>query len=116
MRHRKKGRKFGRVRKVRKALSKSLLRALIDKERITTTEAKAKEIRPEMEKLISKSKIGTLAVRKVVINKTDAKSAIKLFSKIAPRFQSRKGGYTRIIKAPTRKSDNARMAIIELVK
>jgi len=116
MRHRKHGRKFGRVRKVRKALLRSLIRALVLKDKITTTEPKAKEMRPRMERLVTKAKEGTLAARRLVAARTDREVAKKLFSEIAPRYASRLGGYTRITKLGARKSDNARMAIIEFVK
>ena len=116
MRHRKKGRKFGRVRKVRRALYRSLLVALISKEKIRTTLPKAKEIRPQIEKLITKAKAGTLAARREAAAAVGAPSAAKLFSKIAPAYTGRKGGYTRIVKLPRRPSDNAPMAIIEFVK
>ncbi|MBI2610021.1 50S ribosomal protein L17 [Candidatus Giovannonibacteria bacterium] len=116
MRHQRAGRKFGRVRKVRRAFFKSLLRSLILKEKIITTEARAKEIRPKVEKLVTKAKRGDLASRRLVISETDNKTAIRLFSAIAPRFQERHGGYTRITKLPRRKSDNSPRAIIEFVK
>lgn len=116
MRHRKKGRKFGRVRKVRLALYRSLLVALISKEKISTTLPKAKEIRPQIEKLVTKSKKGSLAARREVIAAIGGPGARKLFSKIAPQYVGRSGGYTRIIKLPRRRSDNAPMAIIEFVK
>ncbi|MBI4059459.1 50S ribosomal protein L17 [Candidatus Giovannonibacteria bacterium] len=116
MRHRKKGRKFGRVRKVRKAFLRSLLRALVLKERIRTTEARAKEIRPRVEKLVTLAKKNTLAARRLVAARLDRDSAKKIFSVIAPRYEKRPGGYTRIIKLPPRSSDRAKMAIIEFVK
>ena len=117
MRHRKKGRKFGRIKKVRKALFRSLLRSLILKERIRTTEAKAKEVRPKIERLITKAKKNTLASRReVLMDMADEVSTKKIFSQIAPKFRERPGGYTRIIKLPRRRSDNAKMAIIEFVK
>lgn len=116
MRHRKKGRKFGRVKKVRRALYRSLLAALISKEKIRTTLPKAKEIRPQVERLITKAKRGTLAARRDVAAAVGAHLATKLFSKISPAHAGRKGGYTRIVKLPRRPSDNAPMAIIEFVK
>ncbi len=116
MRHRKKGRKFGRVRKVRTALVKSLLRALVLKEKIRTTEPKAKEIRPKIEKLVTRGKSGSLAARRIIASRIDQESAKKIVEVIAPRYKERPGGYTRIIKLPARKSDNAKMALIEFVK
>ena len=116
MRHRKKGRKFGRVRKVRRAFFKSLIKALISKERIMTTEARAKEIRPMTEKLLTKAKKGDMASRRIVAGFVGDEAAKRLFIQIAPKFSERHGGYTRIIKIPRRKSDSARMAIIEFIK
>src|SRR3990167_7156639 len=116
MRHHKKGRKFGRVRKVRKAFFRSLLRALVMKERILTTEARAKEIRPKVERLVTKAKRGTPGARREVLKTLDALSAKKLISQLAGRYEKRAGGYTRIMKLGPRKSDAAKMAIIEFVK
>ncbi|OGF68583.1 50S ribosomal protein L17 [Candidatus Giovannonibacteria bacterium RIFCSPLOWO2_02_FULL_45_14] len=116
MRHRKKGRKFGRVRKVRVALMRSLLRALILKEKIKTTEAKAKEIRPKVERLVTKAKNSGLAARRDILAiLPDNISAKKLQTVLAPKYLDRKGGYTRIIKLGTRPSDRAPMALIEFV-
>ena len=82
-----------------------------------TTEAKAKELRPFVEKLITRSKTDTLANRRLVIARLHSESgAKKLFSKIGPSFATRNGGYTRIVKLPARKSDSARMAVIQLIK
>ena len=114
--HNKKGRKFGRVRKVRKALFKSLMRSLVMHERIVTTEPKAKEIRPRIEKLVTKGKSSTLASRRLVGARLDQESAKKIFDVLAPRYKERTGGYTRITKLPPRKSDNAKMAVIEFIK
>src|SRR3989338_5940793 len=116
MRHHKKGRKFGRVKKVRKAFFRSLLRALVMKERIVTTEARAKEIRPKVERLVTKAKRGTLGARREVLKTLDALSAKKLISQLAGRYEKRAGGDTTIMKIGTRKSDAAKMAIIEFVK
>ena len=95
---------------------RSLLVALISKEKIRTTLPKAKEIRPQIEKLVTKAKKGTLAARRDIAGVVGAPSAARLFSKIAPAQQSRNGGYTRITKLAPRPSDNAPMAIIEFVK
>lgn len=94
---------------------RALAAALILKERIYTTEARAKELRPKIEKLVTKAKKGTLALRREVLRGFDRKTTGKLFGELAPRFQERAGGYTRIIKLPPRKSDGARLAIIEFV-
>lgn len=116
MKHLKKGRKFGRKRGARKALLRNLLFQLIMHERLTTTEAKAKELRPAIEKLVTAAKKGTLASRRKISAKLPGRAAEKLFKVIAPRLIDRRGGYTRIIKFLPRKSDSSRMAMIELVQ
>ena len=116
MRHQKRGRKFGRVKKVRLALKRSLLSALILKERIRTTEAKAKELRPQIEKLVTLAKRADFNSRRLALRRLpDAAAVIKLMRDLAPKYSERKGGYVRITKLGPRKSDNARMAIIEFV-
>mgnify|MGYP001608085068 CR=1 FL=1 len=117
MRHHNANRKFGRVTKVRSALLKSLLRSLIVHGKITTTEAKAKEIRPLVEGLITKARIGTLASKRIVTARllNQDKISKKLCEEIAPKYKERSGGYTRIIKLPRRKTDGSNMAIIEFV-
>jgi len=99
----------------RKALQKSLLRSLILQERIKTTQAKAKAISPMAEKLVTKAKKGGVAQRRRLVALVDAESAKKLIDVIAPRYQQRKGGYTRIVKLAPRKSDSAKLAMIEFV-
>ncbi len=116
MRKKKKGRKLKRKKDQRKALLKSLAESLIEYERITTTQAKAKELAPFIEKLITKAKKGGLSQRRQVVKVLSKKSTKKLFDEIAPRYKDRPGGYTRILKLPPRKSDGAKMAIIEFVK
>ena len=116
MKHLKKERKFGRTRDKRKALLKSLLSAIILKERIETTEAKAKETSRLVEKFITKAKKGDLASQRLLAKFFSPQIVKKLFSEIAPRYKERKGGYTRIIKLGQRKTDGAKMAIIELIK
>lgn len=116
MKHLKKGRKFGRKRDQRKALMKGLAANLILKEKITTTEAKAKELRPMIEKLITKSKTNSLATTRALAALLPPKIVKKLTSQIGPSYKNRPGGYTRIVKTATRKTDGAKMAIIELVK
>jgi large subunit ribosomal protein L17 len=116
MRHQKKGRKFGRKRDQRKALLKTLAANLILKEKITTTEAKAKEVRPFVEKLITKSKNNNLATVRYLARYLPAKVLKKIIVEIGPRYQTRAGGYTRITKLGPRQIDGAKMAIIELVK
>ncbi|MAF20467.1 MAG: 50S ribosomal protein L17 [Parcubacteria group bacterium] len=120
MKHGKKGRKFGRTRDQRKALLKGLAVNLILKEKITTTEAKAKEVRPFIEKLITKSKTvepgSELAKARYLARYLPDKARKKMIKEIGPRFQGRAGGYTRITKLGLRQADAAKMAIIELVK
>jgi len=116
MKKRKKGRKFSREKDQRKILLKSLAESFFLKEKIKTTEAKAKEISGFSEKLISKAKKGGLLAKRS-LNKLFSNSLVKkLIEEIAPRYKERKGGYTRVIKLGQRKSDGAKMAIIELVK
>ena len=116
MRKRKKGRKFGRKRDQRKALLKSLIRSLFLKEKIKTTEAKAKEISPLAEKFITKAKKKDLVSRRYLTSFFSKEVVKKLLDEIAPKYQERQGGYTRIIKLGPRESNGAKMAIIELVK
>lgn len=96
---------------------RSLMRSLVIHEGITTTEAKAKELRMFIEKLVTKAKTATLANRRALIAEIgDAKAAKKLVEVIAPAHKDRKGGYTRVVKLPLRKSDGAKMAHIQFVK
>lgn len=117
MRHQKSGRKFHRKKGQRQALFKGLLNNLITKEKILTTEAKAKEIRPRLEKLISIAKKENLASLRILLSRLPKKSAQKLYYEIAPRYKNTRGGYLRIIKSiRSRKGDAAKMAIVEFVK
>jgi large subunit ribosomal protein L17 len=116
MRKRKKGRKLSRKRSQRKALLISLASELFLKKKIKTTEAKAKEAAPFIEKQISQAKKGNLHARRLLVRFFSAKLTKKIIEEIAPKYKERKGGYTRIIKLGPRKSNGARMAIIELVK
>ncbi len=104
------------MRDQRKALLKSLISAIILKDRIKTTEAKAKEISRLAEKFITRAKKGNLASKRLLAKFFSPGTVKKLFSEIAPRYKERKGGYTRIIKLGQRKTDGAKMAIIELIK
>lgn len=115
MRHRKRGRKFGAVRKVRRALLKGLVRSLVKYERVKTTEAKAKELRPLMDRLITKSKKDTIYRRRFAARLLGKEGTKKIFAEVAPRYLERPGGYTRIVKLQRRKKDDARMAMIEFV-
>lgn len=117
MRHHSKPRKFNRDRDGRKALLKALSVALINKGKITTTEAKAKELRPFIEKLVTKAKVDTVASKRHVATKIGNGVALtKIFKDVAPNFKDVNGGYTRIIKLPKRLKDAAKMAYIEFVK
>jgi large subunit ribosomal protein L17 len=120
MKHHQKGRKLSRKRDQRKALLKNLAAHLILKEKIVTTEAKAKEVRPFVEKLISKSRSAkgenNLAAIRYLARYLPVKARKKIVEEIGPRYQKRAGGYTRIIKMAPRQTDGAKMAIIELVK
>ena len=116
MRKQKKGRKLSRKRNQRRALLKSLAGALILKEKIKTTEAKAKEAALVVEKFITKAKKGDLSSRRLLARFLPKKAVKKIMDELGSRYKERKGGYTRIIKLGQRKSDGARMAIIELIK
>ena len=116
MRHLKAGRKFGRTSAHRKALFRNLVGALIQRERISTTLAKAKELRGKVEKTITLGKRGTLHARRQAFKLVPAKDAVqKVFGPLAERYAKRPGGYTRIIRIGHRKGDDAPMAFIELV-
>jgi large subunit ribosomal protein L17 len=110
------GRKLGRDREERKALFKSLMSSLILKEGIQTSEAKAKAIKPEIEKLITKAKSMEKGAR-LVLEKSLSKDAYdKIIKEIGPRFAKRQGGYTRIVKLGERFGDNSPLVLIELVE
>jgi len=115
MRHGNNVRKFGRTTNQRNALLKSLARNLVIKGKIKTTEARAKEIRPMVEKLITKGKSVTLANRRSLVAELgDITTANKLI-KTAATYEGRSGGYIRITKMGPRKGDAAQMAVIEFV-
>jgi large subunit ribosomal protein L17 len=116
MRHRNAGRKLQRTSSHRTALFRNMAAALIKHEQITTTLAKARELRPYVEKLITLAKKGGLSNRRLAHSRLlDDTQLVKLFDVIAPRYAERAGGYTRVIKAGLRASDAASIAIIELV-
>jgi large subunit ribosomal protein L17 len=116
MRHRIKGRRLSRTSEHRKALFKNLAQALIKHEQVITTLHKAKDLRPIMEKLVTKAKKGGLANRRLVHAQIRDDAAVaKLFSVLAPRYEKRAGGYIRVLKAGHRDGDNAPMAVIEFV-
>jgi large subunit ribosomal protein L17 len=116
MRHRVGGRKLQRTASHRAALFRNQSAALIKHEQIITTLAKAKELRPYVEKLVTLAKKGGLSNRRLAHGRLmDDTQLVKLFDVIGPRYAGRNGGYTRVIKAPTRMSDAAAMAVIEFV-
>lgn len=116
MRHRVAGRKLQRTSSHRAALFRNMAAALIKHEQITTTTAKAKELRPYVEKLITLAKKGGLSNRRLAHARLmDEVQLVKLFDVIAPRYAERNGGYTRVIKAGIRANDAAPIAIIEFV-
>ena len=116
MRHRVAGRKLQRTTAHRNALFRNMAAALIKHEQITTTLAKAKELRPYVEKLVTLAKKGGLSNRRLAHARLmDENQLAKLFDVIAPRYAERAGGYIRVIKAGIRASDAAAMAIIEFV-
>jgi len=117
MRHHNKKRKFGREKNQRNALINSLALNLIVREKIKTTEPKAKELRPFIEKIITRAKKNDLASHKLVVSRLSnrKKEVKKVFEKIAVKYKDKNGGYTRIIKLGPRISDGAKMAIIEFV-
>src|SRR6185312_1182851 len=115
MRHGNHNKKFGRKTDQRKALLKSLCRSLVLKGKIKTTEARAKEIRPMVEKMLTRGKTDTLTNRRTLISALgDVRTANKLI-KTAATYSERAGGYVRIIKMAPRKGDAAKMALIEFV-
>jgi large subunit ribosomal protein L17 len=116
VRHQRAGRKLGRDSAHRKALYSNLAGALIEHGRIKTTEAKAKEVRPIVEKMITLGKRGDLHAHRQAVAFLRSKAvAHKLFAEVAPRFAEREGGYTRVVKLGPRPGDAAPMAYLELV-
>ena len=116
MRHLNAGRKLNRSASHRRALFRNLVTALLERERIKTTDAKAKETRRLAERMITLGKEGTLAARRRALTFVQSRAVVKkLFDDIAPRFKERNGGYTRIIKIGIRHGDAAPISVIELV-
>lgn len=116
MRHRNSGRKFSRTSSHRKAMFSNMCNSLVEHEIIKTTLAKAKELRSHIEPLITKSKVDGIATRRYIFDRLRSDAAVaKLCSSLGPRYESRSGGYTRIIKCGRRVGDSAPMAIIEMV-
>ena len=116
MKHRIKGKKLNRTSSHRKALLKNMSQALIKHEQIITTLVKAKTLKPYFDKLITIGKKGNLSARRQAISKVgDTKLVEKLFTILAKRYETRNGGYSRVLKAGFRYGDAAPMAVIELV-
>ena len=116
MRHHKKGRQLSRTRSHRKATLRNLATSLFRHERIETTTAKAKELRPFAERLITLARRGDVHARRLAAMKIQDREVLgKLFDEIAPRYLERPGGYTRVLKLGNRKGDAAEMSLIELV-
>ncbi len=116
MRHRAKGRQLSRTSSHRRALLNNMATSLFEHGRVITTEAKAKELRPFAEKLITLARRGDLHARRLVERRIkDRETLSRLFSEIGPRFAARPGGYTRILKLGHRSGDGADIARIELL-
>jgi large subunit ribosomal protein L17 len=117
MRHQKQRNKLSRSSAHRKALLRNLSRELIQHERITTSQAKAKAVKPKVEKLITLGKRGDLHARRQALSELGQDKFVvhKLFEEIAPRYAERNGGYTRIVKLGPRRSDSTEMVLLELV-
>jgi large subunit ribosomal protein L17 len=115
MRHGMVNRKLGRTSAHRNALFRNQLASLIDKERIITTLPKAKELRPQIERLITLARIDSVHNRRQAVRVVDESMVAKLFDTLGPRFTDRPGGYTRIIKLGPRRGDAAEIAILEFV-
>jgi len=119
MRHHSKIKKFGRERNQRRALMRSLALSLIEHGKIVTSEAKAKALRPAIEKMITTARSGDTASVRLIMSRlaNNEKATTKLVKEIAPKYKDRRGGYTRVIKLGTRsgRGDAAQLAVIELV-
>ena len=115
MRHHNANRKLGRVKNQRRALLNSLARSVVLAEKIETTEPKAKEVRPLVERLITYGKKGTVASSRLLAERIGKTATKKVVDILAKKYESRNGGYTRIIKSGRRDSDGANTAIIEFV-
>lgn len=117
MKHGSNKRKFGRKANVRRGFIRSLAIALITNEKITTTEARAKELRPYIEKMITTARNGDIHARRLIRSRLGNQETLanQMVDTIAPRFEGRNGGYTRITKLPQRQGDASPMAVIEFV-
>ena len=116
MRHRIAGRKLSRPTAHRMSMLRTMVTDLLKHEMVQTTEAKAREIRPLAEKMITRGKKGTLHHRRLALSQLPNKQIVKkVFDELAPRYAERPGGYTRVVKLGPRQGDGASMAVIELV-
>lgn len=116
MRHRRAGRRLGRTSSHRKAMMRNLVTSLLDHEKITTTDAKAKELRSVADKMITLGKRGTLHARRQALSFIrDNRVTKKVFEELSPRYSERMGGYTRVVKVGPREGDNAPLSIIEMM-
>ena len=111
-------RKLGRTNKHRRSMLANLTRDVINNEKIETTETRAKEVRKFVDKLISYGKDGSLVARRKALAflHNDKETVAKVFDELAPRYQNRNGGYTRILKLEERRGDDALMVILELIQ
>lgn len=117
MRHRVEGRKFGRVSDARRLMICNLVKSMVEHGQITTTLAKAKELRSYVDRVITYGKKDTVHSRRLAYSILGDRTLVKrLFEEIAPAFEGRNGGYTRVIKSGFRKGDSAPMAIIQFVE
>jgi large subunit ribosomal protein L17 len=117
MRHRLEGRKFGRETDARRLMMRNLVKSMVEHGQINTTLAKAKEMRRFVERVVTYGKNNTVHSRRLAYSVLGDRDLVKkLFDEIAPAFATRKGGYTRVLKAGFRRGDNAPMAIIQFVE
>lgn len=116
MRHRVSGRKLGRSEDLRRSLFRNLLSELVLRGRVKTTVAKAKTVRPLIDKLVSHAKNATLSARREILRSLPKDAAFLLIETIGPQFKSRKSGFSRIIRLGQRKGDNAEMVLLEWVE
>lgn len=116
MRKLNKGRKLSMKKGPRLALLRTLVNSFVLHEKIQTTEARARELRPIAEKMVTRAKVDNVANRRLLATKLTPKMVKKMFEEVAPRYKERQGGYTRILKLGPRNSDGAKIAIIEFIK
>jgi len=117
MRHRVEGRKFGRETDARRLMMRNLVKSMVEHGQITTTLAKAKEMRRFVERVVTYGKANTVHSRRLAFSVLGDRSLVKkLFDDITPAFVDRNGGYTRVLKAGFRRGDNAPMAVIQFVE